>query len=198
MTLLITYFFALPVSFLSKHNAPPVVYPVHRPQALIAIVMLLWGIGAAALVVWLANDRISDAVLTWRDGLAAAALLASTAGAVSFCKTGDQGHLVWDGEFWHKEGEASLQRRRFTIFGLFGQTMASADVQAQVQVQVIFDMQAAMLLQMTRGQGAPEWTWVTRSAHPERWLDLRRAVYSPIRHAVSEGEPAWNASSRKV
>ena len=170
------------------------VYPVHRPQAATVLVVMLWCIGAAALVMWFPSHRVSADTSNWRDWLAATALLASAAGTVSFCKTGDQGQLVWDGEFWHREGVASIWRRKFRILGLFDQMTDGANT----QVQVVFDVQAAMLLRLTRGQCAPQWMWVTRSAHPERWLDLRRAVYSPIRHTVLDGETAWNAPNAKA
>ena len=184
---------------LSKHNAPPVVYPVHRPQALAVFAGSLWGVGAVVLAVWFYSHRVGADAISWRDWLAVATLLASAAGAVSFCKTADLGQLVWDGAQWHAEGMASTRRRGLRIRRLFEASPNGADGQIQVQVRVIFDVQVAMLLRLDQDQCAPQWLWVTRSARPERWLDVRRAVYSPIRQTVSRGEKsAVQASGAKA
>ena len=173
------------------------VYPVHRPQALAVLAALLWGAGAVVLAVWFYSHRAE--AISWRDWLAVATLLASAAGAVSFFKATDLGQLVWDGELWHAEGVASTRRRGLGIRRLFEASPNGADGQIQVQLQVIFDVQVAMLLRLDQDQCAPQWLWVTRSARPERWLDVRRAVYSPIRQMVSRGEKfAVQASGAKA
>lgn len=175
------------------------VYPVHRPQALAVFAGSLWGAGAVVLAAWFYSHRAGVEAISWRDWLAAATLLASAAGVVSFCKAGNSGQLVWDGELWHAEGMVSTRRLGLGIRRLFGAPMESADAQIQVQVQVIFDAQVAMLLRLDQDQCAPQWLWVTGSARPERWLDVRRAVHSPIRHALPRGEEsALQASGAKA
>ena len=173
------------------------VYPVHRPWALAVFAGLLWSAGAVVLAVWFYSHR-ADAI-SWRDWLAAVTLLASAAGAVSFCKAGNSGQLVWDGELWHAEGMVSPRRPGLGIRRLFKASVDSADAEIQVEVQVIFDAQVAMLLQLSQKECTPQWLWVTRSARPERWLDVRRAVHSPIRHAMPGGrKSALQALDAKV
>ena len=71
------------------------------------------------------------------------------------------GHLAWDGEVW-----------RWEIPGY--QTGA-----AEHELSVIADFQHRMLLRLENQAGASLWLWLEKNAMPERWMDLRRAVYSP-------------------
>ena len=40
------------------------------------------------------------------------------------------------------------------------------------------DLQRFMLVRLESADQPPCWLWLERRAHPERWNDLRRAVYS--------------------
>ena len=71
------------------------------------------------------------------------------------------GQLAWDGAVWRWES-AGYQT------GL-----------ADHELSVIADFQQRLLLRLENQARASLWLWVEQSAMPERWLDLRRAVYSP-------------------
>lgn len=73
------------------------------------------------------------------------------------------GQLVWDGQHWHWESPAY-----------------QAGI-ADYEAFVVADFQHIVLLHMKNHANASLWLWAERSAAPERWLDLRRAVYSPHR-----------------
>ena len=89
---------------------------------------------------------------------------------MSFYRTSSgEGHIAWDGALWHSEG-------------LNHPTPAGAN--AAFDLHVIVDLQVALLLRLADAQHRPRWLWVSRKRCPERWLDLRRAVYGPARSAA--------------
>ena len=73
------------------------------------------------------------------------------------------GQLAWDGTVWHWESPSY-------------QT-GSADH----KLSVIADFQHRLLLRLENQAGASQWLWLEKKAMPERWMDLRRALYSPHR-----------------
>jgi len=70
------------------------------------------------------------------------------------------GHLAWDGAGWTWEA---------------GAAPATAG-----RLRVSVDLQRVLLVQW-RGDGPAHWLWLERAGAPERWADLRRAVYSRAR-----------------
>jgi toxin CptA len=168
-----------------------VVYPVHRSRALTGLMVLIWAAGAAAMVVWFYNSGAHVDLSGWRVWLMAAAVLAAAVGVVSFWRTSERGQLIWDGELWH-EALATPPRRGWWHID---QPSAGALTPDDLEVQVVVDMQLAMLLRLTRGQQASRWVWVERSVQPERWLDLRRAVHSPGRRSQHGVDADWAAST---
>jgi toxin CptA len=75
-------------------------------------------------------------------------------------KNSPVGQLRWDGQVWHWEClgyQAGLPARGLSV-GL--------------------DFQRILLLRLESQNGVVNWLWADRLAMPERWLDLRRAVYS--------------------
>ena len=68
---------------------------------------------------------------------------------------------MWDGQCWRWEGIGYL-----------------AGV-AEQQLTVVVDFQNLLLLRLENPAHAHLWLWAERHVLPERWLDLRRAVYSP-------------------
>ncbi len=73
------------------------------------------------------------------------------------------GQLAWDGQSWRWESpgyQSGLAEQRMSVVG---------------------DFQHVLLLRMENQAHATLWLWLERTAAPERWLDLRRAVYSPQR-----------------
>ena len=87
-------------------------------------------------------------------------------------KSSRAGTLTWDGQVWH-----------------WASTGYRAGV-AEYQVAVAADFQHLVLLQLENQANARLWLWAERRALPERWLDLRRAVYSPQREQVFQAVSA--------
>ena len=75
---------------------------------------------------------------------------------------------MWDGQYWRWES-ASYQAGT-----------------AEYELVVSADFQHALLLRVNNMAQASLWFWAERSAMPSRWLDLRRAVYSPHRELIHE------------
>ena len=61
---------------------------------------------------------------------------------------------------------------------------------AEYEVVVAADFQYVLLLRLKNQAHVSLWLWVDCSAAPERWLDLRRAIYSPHRVATGQAVPA--------
>ena len=79
------------------------------------------------------------------------------------------GQLAWDGDVWRWESPGY-------------QTGAGEHA-----LSVIADFQQRLLLRLENQAGASLWLWVERNTLPERWMDLRRAVYSP--HKLRAASP---------
>lgn len=140
--------------------------------------MLLWGLlallgaGGVALVNWLlqgAGDsvgRLCVAILFW----------SGAAGAVwHFWRHRVSGLLQWDGLQWRLE----IDQRGKPSHPLVGFLWVRLDLQSQLWV----------CLDGTDGRST--WLWLERQSAPDRWGDLRRAVYSrPRPEAPGAGEPA--------
>ena len=52
---------------------------------------------------------------------------------------------------------------------------------SEYELLVAADFQHVVLLRVKNQANASLWLWAERGAAPERWLDLRRALYSPQR-----------------
>ncbi|MDO8719917.1 MAG: hypothetical protein Q7K20_13170 [Polaromonas sp.] len=151
---------------LSSHSAPSVVYPLGRSRFLAWILSGLWCAGVLVAVLWFYATRPLD----WRTALVLAALVGAAAAARSSWMHSPIGQLAWDGEAWRWES-ANYQT------GIAG-----------YELLVIADFQHAMLLRLENHAHARLWLWVERSAMPQRWLDLRRAVYSPRKASMPAGQ----------
>lgn len=137
----------------------------------------LWFGGLMLSILWLLMVQKLD----WRVGSAFVAVLCAGMAVRSGLKNMPMGHLVWDGKAWRWES-ASYQA------GI-----------AEYEVSVIADLQSRLLLRLENPASASLWLWLERSAFPERWLDLRRAIYStrrasPAAHPHDLQAPAVAAS----
>lgn len=112
--------------------------------------------GLVSTLLWFNAVRQLD----WRICLAFFALVLAGLAAFVDWKNTPSGQLVWDGELWFWESSAYQS-------GL-----------AEQQLSVIADFQHVLLLMVQNQAGASLWLWLERKTMPERWLDLRRAVYS--------------------
>ncbi|WP_298923661.1 hypothetical protein [uncultured Ramlibacter sp.] len=137
------------------HNAPSVTYPVGRSSLPGVLLAVLWLLGAAAAAAWAWQTAPSAGAQL----LVAAVLALAGACALRMWRRLPEGELAWDGRGWFWPALA-----------------AEAGVLA-----VSLDLQRALLLRWQgrgEGRGAAQWLWLDRAACPERWGDLRRAVYS--------------------
>ncbi|MFT3814096.1 MAG: hypothetical protein QM740_12035 [Acidovorax sp.] len=114
--------------------------------------------GAVWLVLWAASGAPKPAGLL---ALAAVLWMVSTTLALRFIARLPAGPLAWDGAVWS-----------FTPQG--GPAIAG-------QLQLHADGQRFLLLRLLPEGGRGQWLWATRPMQPERWADLRRAVYSRAR-----------------
>ncbi len=150
---------------MTLHNAPPVVYPLGRSRFQGLLFLGIWLLGLLVCVLWFAATRQPD----WRMAVALAAVLVAGTAAYSAWSNTPVGQLRWDGKVWCWES-------------LSYQTGA-----AEYELTVIADAQHVLLLRLENPARARLWLWAERKASPERWLDLRRAVYSPHKsHSTSQ------------
>jgi hypothetical protein len=148
------------------HSAPSVVYPLGRSLVQGLTLLGFWLVGVVVLGLWWATAQATD----WRLWFTLAVLLGAGMAAAWSWKNSPAGQLCWDGQVWRWESHAGLS-------GLPGQ-----------QLTVALDLQHAMLLRLENQNRSPLWLWAARSAMPERWLDLRRAVHSTQR---GPSAPSW-------
>jgi hypothetical protein len=132
------------------------------------ILLGLWLFGLLVIVLWSASGQIFG----WRQALGLALLAGAGVVAASGWRNSAVGQLVWDGQGWRWESQ--------------GYQAGSAE-QA---VSVAFDGQALLLLRIDNPDQARLWLWAERRLCPERWMDLRRAVYSPQRDSSPQAIPA--------
>jgi len=158
----------------SRRHPPTVQFPVRRSRAL-AWLLALFLVGAAAGVVgWLlqAGGRQAPAL----HGLAAAGCwLLAAASAVHYWWRQPAALLRWDGQFWVLETASGTPRA----------AGPPATVGAPV---VLLDFQTHLWVHVQAEGRARTWLWLERSACPERWLDLRRAVYSRPRPGAGNAD----------
>lgn len=127
-----------------------------------------WFAVCTVLAGWILLNR--GGTIAWVLGIAAWVL----SGLVGFLglKSSPIGQLVWDGQHWHWE------------------SLAYQAGMAEYQVIVAADFQHVVLLHIRNHANASLWLWAERGTLPERWLDLRRAIYSPHRITTGQMAPA--------
>ncbi|WP_092130665.1 hypothetical protein [Polaromonas sp. YR568] len=143
---------------MTLHNAPPVVYPLGRSRFLGALLLGLWLLGLVALLLWYFQGAAQP---DWRIALMGSSLLGAGVAAGLAWQRAPVGRLAWDGEIWRWEGPAY-----------------QAGI-VEYELSVLGDFQQLLLLRLENPDHPSLWLWVERRAMPQRWLDLRRAVYSP-------------------
>jgi toxin CptA len=149
------------------HSAPSVNFPVGRSRNAERLLFGLWAVGVccAATACW-RFDGVDD----WRQGV----LMLSVAATGVFIwiqgvrKAGVAANLNFDGQHW------SLREP----------SAASGTARASVAL----DLQSLMLIRLTIPGRAQRWIWLERRAMPERWRDVRRALYSrpPLASLVAD------------
>jgi toxin CptA len=84
------------------------------------------------------------------------------------------GNLRWDGQvwLWHAAG------------------LADGAEAEPVVLRAHLDFQRHLLISLRQSSGSVAWCWLESAQMPQRWADLRRAVYSPARsQAVLDDAP---------
>ena len=123
----------------------------------------LWFAGLCAVLSWWQVTQQFNG----RMGLAAFFVLLAGLAVRSRWNHSRGGHLAWDGAVWHWESPGY-------------QTGT-----AEHKLAVIADFQHMLLLRLENQAGANLWLWLEKKAMPERWMDLRRAVYSPYKSSAA-------------
>jgi toxin CptA len=147
---------------LSPHNAPPVVFPLGRSRFQGQLLFGLWLAGLFVVSLWIYVAQQMD----WRTVLSSGAVLVTGAAAYIGTQHVQVGQLAWDGEVWRWE------------------TQNYHGGSTEYELSVVADFQHRLLLRLQNQARYKVWLWLECQAAPERWLDLRRAVYSPHRSTV--------------
>lgn len=93
------------------------------------------------------------------------------------------GLLRWDGRGWQLDD--AREPERF--------------VALSVAPQVLLDVQSCLWVSVSLQERRRVWLWLDRARLPERWIDLRRAVYSrAISGADDNADNTALASSREA
>lgn len=135
------------------HSAPSVSYPVGRSH------------GAARLLsaLWIAGACCSGAALypfghmAWRQVLLVSSVVLTATVARRTLGPVLAADLVFDGQDW---------------------SLAGQDASKAARIAVLLDIQSLVLVRLDEPTKRARWLWLERRARPERWQDLRRAIYS--------------------
>ena len=148
------------------HSAPSVNYPVGRSRKAERLLMLLWALGVGCVT--LACVR-SGGEVDWRQAmLAFSAIVAGAAAWTGVLRSSAAAELRFDGQAWSITGGAA---------------------QWAARASVALDLQSLLLVRLAGPARARRWIWLDRQAMPERWSDLRRALYSRAAAAESVHRP---------
>ena len=139
----------------SHHTAPPVQYPVGRSFGVGVFVLGLHFLAALVMLLW----WMQAPVVGGRHWAGLAVMAIAGGGSCVHWWRSPVGVVRWDGQQW-----------------LWVRGTVLEPLEPPV---VCLDVQRYLLLQARVGGGRRLWLHVERRAYPQRWLDLRRAVYSP-------------------
>jgi hypothetical protein len=154
------------------HSAPSVTYPVGRSRGATRLLITLWALGACSAG---ASCYLFDSN-GWRQLLLVLSVAFAGAAAGFGLRRDGAGTLRFDGLCWSLDGAAPTR-----------------PVNA-ARVLAALDFQSLMLLRLSEPGRARRWVWVERRAMPERWRDVRRAVYSRP-PAATHGGDTWRATA---
>ena len=140
----------------TRWRAPAVLYPVGRSAVLAAGCESIAFGGLLALGYWAAQGAWRHP--WWVVGAVFATWSVVVALALRFWRALPTGDLHWGGAHWELKSA--------------GRSVDGACLYVHA------DLQRFMLVRLESADQPPCWLWLERRAHPERWNDLRRAVYS--------------------
>ncbi len=134
------------------HRAPSVTYPVEGSRLLGGLLAVLFLAGVAAGVMVGQRTPLDG----WQGVAVGVVTLLAGLGAGFFWRTLPQGELRWDGHRWEGPGAATRP----------------------TGVRVHLDLQRHLLVRLQGAGDTGPWLWLSAASRPERWDDVRRAVYS--------------------
>ncbi len=155
---------------LLSRRAPSVQYPLRRSRVLGALLLALLFTGAGVVAAWVGFGA-RDAVLS--AAVALGLWLLAAAGASHFWWRQPRGVLQFDGQAWTLGPTAKS---------------FSGPLALSVPPEVLLDLQAHLWVRIVPSGHSSQWLWLERSSQPERWMDLRRAVYSRARSGVDNAD----------
>ena len=152
-------------------SAPSVIYPVENSRSARWLVIFVWAMGACCGL----------AAYAWRDGtfwrgslLALSVLVASVGAWRSSTLCARCSRLRFDGRQWATAGRTAVRG---------------------AGLRVVLDFQCLMLVRLTQSRQSPCWVWLDERSMPDRWRDLRRAVYSRAPPDISVADPRRSTAS---
>jgi hypothetical protein len=154
------------------HSAPSVTCPVGRSRGATRILLILWALGACCAG---ASCYLLDSA-GWRHLLLVLSVVFSGVAAGFSLRRDGAGVLHFDGIHWSLTGADPTR------------------VVRAARVVVALDLQSLLLIRLTEAGRARRWVWLEQRAVPERWRDVRRAVYSRAPAATPAGDP-WRATA---
>ena len=162
----------------TSRKPPAVRYPARRSRSLAVVLWaaVLWGV--SGIVAWLFSG--GGAAPWWAISVALVFACVGAAGGGYAWRTQFSGDLYWDGAHWTLEPQSAGTLRR-----------ALAETP-----EVLVDLQRYLWLRARTAESRAVWIWLERSSCPERWLDLRRAVYSRARPGAEHVDETAPGSSR--
>lgn len=150
-------------------NAPPVKYPFGRSSVLGSLIFLVVFLGAGGIAAWAFQG--ARAGTEWPVWVAMGLWLVAAVGALHFWHDQPAGVIHWNGQSWEVTQPVGPGKEH---------TLALSRPPA-----AFLDMQSHLWLQVSPAGHRGLWLWLARSTQPERWLDLRRAVYSRAKPGVA-------------
>jgi hypothetical protein len=153
----------------TRYRPPVVAYALERPYWAAKAAIACWLVLAAVMQGWALQPQAS-----WRQqGVAASFLLLAAWLLRRQHRLWPAGRLFWDGERWRLGLDAT----------------AAAAAPAGVVLRVALDGGSWLWMEARAAEGEAgrrgwcrrvHWLYLSQRQSPERWGDLRRAVYSPV------------------
>ena len=164
----------------ASRRPPTVLYPLRRSGVLGSALAMLLLVGAAGLLGWVLQGAAGGTSQA-TAAVAFALWLLAAFSALHFWWRQTSGALHWDGQSWVLEPG----RPGAAILALSDPPQVLVDLQSRLWVHVRFS------------EGGSAWLWLDRSLQPERWVDLRRAVYSRARPGADNADKTAPASASR-
>lgn len=140
--------------------------------------LLIAGAACVVLVLWAVHGAGGSAL---RRSVALVLWLCAVAAVLRFWRSQGCGALHWDGLAWTLDGAAPEAPGQPPLRG---------------PLDVHLDLQSYLWVCLHAQDGRRVWLWLEQRRQPERWGDLRRAVYSRARHEALPTDPPTPSSGQ--